>query len=102
MADNNKKKPNQNSITFDGLPQAIATVISRLEQIEQILTTKSPESTLKPPICTKELCKFLGVTQPTISRYMKKGVIPYFTIGSAIRFDLDKVIAALENRKRKQ
>jgi excisionase family DNA binding protein len=88
-------------LTFEQIPEAIGEILIRLEQIEQLLANKAPPSAIKPPITTKELCKFLGVTQPTIARYKKKQIIPYLTIGSAIRFDLDKVIAALENKKKK-
>lgn len=49
----------------------------------------------KPPITQKELCKYLDVTQQTIIRWKKKKVIPFYTVGNAIRFDLDKVLKAL-------
>lgn len=51
------------------------------------------------PITTKELCEHLGVTEPTVRRWKKKGAIPYFTIGSAVRFHLSDVIASLEKKK---
>ncbi len=48
------------------------------------------------PITTKELCEFLGITEPTVIRWRKKGKIPFMQIGSSIRFDLTAVLAALE------
>lgn len=48
------------------------------------------------PIDTKQLCEHLGVTEPTIRRWKKKGKIPFFTIGTAVRFDLEAVIKSLE------
>jgi len=49
-----------------------------------------------PPITTKKLCKHLGVTEPTILRWRKKGKIPFFLIGTAVRFNLQEVITALK------
>jgi excisionase family DNA binding protein len=47
------------------------------------------------PVTTKELCTYLGVTEPTVLRWRKKKVIPFFCIGSAIRFNLQEVIKSL-------
>jgi hypothetical protein len=97
---NNNKNNNLRTITYNDLPWAIEQVLYRLEQIEKVLNNHSPEIVLKTPITTIELCKFLDVSEPTIARYRKKGLIPFFTIGSAIRYDLNKVIASLENKKK--
>lgn len=51
------------------------------------------------PLTTKELCEHLRVSEPTIIRWRKKKVIPFFTIGSAVRYHLHEVIAALEAKK---
>jgi Helix-turn-helix domain len=96
------KTGSNQQITFEDLPHAIAVVLNRLEKIELLLAAKASESSLKPPIATKELCKFLNVTEPTLTRYRKRGIIPYLNIGSAIRYDLNKVINALENKKKQK
>jgi excisionase family DNA binding protein len=48
------------------------------------------------PITVKELCKFLGVTEPTIIRWRKKGRIPFMQIGSRVLFQKSKVLTAIE------
>lgn len=53
------------------------------------------------PITTKQLCDFLGITEPTVIRWRKKGKIPFLQIGSSIRFNLTSVITALEVSKKK-
>ena len=53
------------------------------------------------PVNQKELCAFLGLSEPTVIRWRKKGVIPSMKIGSAIRYDVNKVIEALEVRDKK-
>ncbi|HWW39358.1 helix-turn-helix domain-containing protein [Pedobacter sp.] len=54
----------------------------------------------EPPITTKQLCEFLGVTEPTIIRWRKKGKIPFMQIGSALRYDKEAVIKAISEKKK--
>lgn len=56
-------------------------------------------STNERPITQKELCAYLGVTAQTIIRWKKRKRIPFFNIGSAVRFNLIDVKKALENEK---
>ncbi len=51
------------------------------------------------PITQKELCEYLDVTAQTIIRWRKKKKIPFFTIGTAVRFNLSDVKKALENER---
>jgi len=97
---NSRNNDSPYNITFDSLPQAIGIILNKLEQLESILAAKGPELALKPPVDTQHLCNFLNVTEPTVARYRKQGIIPFYTIGSAIRYDLGKVVASLENKKR--
>jgi|SRR5690606_36342542 len=61
---------------------------------------KQHENTLQSEIIdTKELIARLRLSEPTIIRYRKKGIIPYLQIGSAIRYEYQKVLEALEKRK---
>jgi hypothetical protein len=56
----------------------------------------------KPEIMTGEqLCEKLDVTIQTLIRWRQKGKIPYFQIGSSIRYDFNKVLNALEVNKKK-
>jgi len=48
----------------------------------------------------KELMARLMISEPTLIRWRKKGKIPYYAIGSAIRYDLQKVLNALEVNKK--
>ena len=64
-------------------------------------TSISNQSKNEQPITTKQLCEFLGITEPTVIRWRKKGKIPFLQIGSSIRFNLTSVVAALEVSKNK-
>jgi hypothetical protein len=49
-------------------------------------------------VSEKELCEHLNISGPTAIRYRKKGKIPFMKVGSSIRYDLNKVFAALEKQ----
>jgi len=49
----------------------------------------------------KELQGILGISEASLIRYKKKGIIPYLKIGGTIRYNLDKVIRSLEVTKNK-
>jgi hypothetical protein len=57
------------------------------------------EAKKEPVINTKQLCEFLSITEPTAIRWRQKGKIPFFEIGSAIRYDINEVLEALRNKQ---
>jgi hypothetical protein len=66
------------------------------------LPTKPDQVKPQPRIITgEELCKELDVTIQTLIRWRQKGKIPYLQIGSSIRYDFYKVLAAIEVTKKK-
>lgn len=50
---------------------------------------------------TDQLMAKLGVTRPTLSKWRKEGRIPFIQVGAVVRYDLDKVLEVLENKKRR-
>jgi excisionase family DNA binding protein len=65
---------------------------------EEIQQTGNVELNRSKPISERELCKYLGISAPTAIRWRQKGKLPFMQIGSAIRYDLNKVISALEKK----
>lgn len=62
-----------------------------------INTLPARETTPEPCIINgDELCKKLGITMQTLIRWKHKGKVPYLQIGASIRYDLNKVLQALE------
>lgn len=84
-----------------------AVLDARLSNIESLLIDiKHPESTInsKPSqtiLDTDQLMTKLGVTRPTLSKWRKEGRIPFIQVGAVVRYDLDKVLEALESKKRR-
>ena len=66
---------------------------------KQPITSETPGQVIEQPINQQALCQFLGITEPTVIRYRKKGKIPFLQIGNRILYQKDKVISALENKK---
>ena len=63
---------------------------------ELLAASTTKEGTIiNKPLSQIEIADFLGVTVQTIIRWKQKGKIPFFEIGSAQRFDKDKVLKAL-------
>lgn len=48
---------------------------------------------------SEEICIKLGISVQTMIKWRAKGKVPFFRIGSSIRYDLNKVLEALEVSK---
>ena len=78
-------------------------IIEKLESIEKMLSESGkvlPLPTIEI-IGTKEMCRRLAITEPTLIRWRSKGKIPAFNVGSSVRYNWHSVIDALENLKTK-
>lgn len=70
------------------------------DELTNLPTTKEPFQATQQPLTTKQLCEFLGITEPTVIRWRKKGKIPFMQIGSALRYDKEAVIKAISETKK--
>jgi hypothetical protein len=85
----------QQTITTNLTPDELAALIEAAISRALGQQTTTPEG--KPEIIDRdELRRRLNITEPTIIRYEKKGKIPRLEIGSAVRYDWNKVVAALQ------
>lgn len=92
-----------NNLTFNELPKAVGLLHDKLSHIELQLA-QGPSAlvtTVNKPVNTKELCKFLSISEPTCIRWRKKGKIPFMQIGGAVRYDLQSVVQAIEQKRGK-
>ncbi len=90
------------NIVFRPIPLELLKEMMRQVVQEEIAKSKGNDNSaeLQKPITTKQLCDHLGITEPTVIRWRKKGKIPFFTIGSAVRFNLAKVLETLDKKKK--
>ena len=49
------------------------------------------------PISKKEICRFLSCSEPTMTKWMAQGIIPYHRKGRRVYFFKSKVLKSLEN-----
>jgi hypothetical protein len=59
----------------------------------------SAETEYKELTTTAELSKALRTSKQTIATWRSRGIIPYIKIGYVIRYDLGRVLAALQKRE---
>ncbi len=71
----------------------------RLDELRSKLDAQQP--TQAPPaaeiIDGSELCRRLGISEPSLIRWRRKRKIPFFRVGSHFRYNWLKVLEALEN-----
>lgn len=94
------KRNSTPQFSLDKFPEAITYLLLRIDALEEQLQQRSLSPTAEKPVNTKELCEFLNLTEQSIIRFRKRNIIPFFTVGSAIRYNLPEVVAALEKRKK--
>lgn len=71
----------------------------KLDNLEKMISElqSKPENKISTEIIDrKELCKRLAITEPTAIRWERKGKIPFFRIGSNIRYNWQSVVNTLE------
>lgn len=90
-----------NDVIMDILDQ-ITQVFRQMirEELAGSIQSETRIVELKKPVNQKDLCAFLGLSEPTIIRWRKKGKIPFIQIGSTIRYDIEAVLAALAGNKK--
>lgn len=76
---------------FDEILQKLNYITKRLETFEQ-----ATENAIEI-IDRIELCKRLGITEPTAIKYGKTNKIPEIRIGSCVKYNWPAVISTLEN-----
>jgi len=72
------------------------TILQRIDEMETRIVSTGKIMPLEI-IDRAELCKRLRITEPTVIAWEKRGKIPCFRIGSAVRYNWTAVIKNLEN-----
>jgi excisionase family DNA binding protein len=83
--------------TPEDLQAVIDSAVSKA--FEQITKQPQVSQEITEVIDSKELCKLLDITEPTLKRWRDKGKLPFLQLGSRIRYSKAAVLRALENKK---
>ena len=86
------------NISLDELSELISGAIS--SEMQSI--TPGSNQPFSKPLNGKELCDYLGISEPTLIRYRNKGKIPYLIIGDQYRYNISAVTKALEVNSKKK
>ena len=84
------------------------TFIYELKHLAKWVKMQNPKQNRKQKnksktiLDTNQLMAKLSVTRPTLSKWRKANRIPFIQVGSVVRYDLDKVLEALESKTKTQ
>lgn len=76
-------------------------ILSELRRIEEKINLLPNQSRQLAPeiIDTKEICKRLNISEPTLITFRKRKKFPCFRVGNSIRYNWITVIEFLEEQK---
>jgi excisionase family DNA binding protein len=73
-------------------------VTGQNDQRDQICGLADQLESRSEALKARELAKLLNYPPATIYRYVDKGIIPYFSLGTSLRFDPKAIAAWLRHR----
>lgn len=89
-------------ITFDNLPEAIAILLEKMQNIELLLAGSTiDQSTDEELMGVKEAAAFLGLSVATVYSKVCRGEIPAYKPGRKLYFDKAMLVANIKSRKKK-
>ncbi|MDR3058424.1 MAG: helix-turn-helix domain-containing protein [Prevotella sp.] len=93
---------NQDEITFDRLPEAVAYLIKEVSQLRKLMEEKQkptiPKRTL---IGIDEACEIIKKAKPTVYTLVRKGLLPCYKHGKKLYFYEDELLEWIAKGKRK-
>lgn len=92
----------QETITFDKLPQAVTYLTEQVAELKQMV------SALQPPaqenhvlVGNEEACLIVKKAKPTVYALVSKGLLPAYKKGKQLYFYKDELLAWIENGRKK-
>jgi len=90
------------TITFEQLPQAIATLIEEVSELKKIVSEKSTTTEQKEKLLTvEEAAKFLDLTKTSIYIKVSKGELPVMKRGKRLYFSDIELVEYLKAGRKK-
>ena len=87
------------TMTFEQLPQAVATLIEKISKIEEILTEKNEQK--EKFLTVEEAAKFLDLTVPTVYAKVSRGELPVMKRGKRLYFSNIELVEYIKNGRKK-
>ena len=93
---------NQDEITFDKLPEAVAYLIKEVSQLRKLVEEKQRITISKRiPIGIDEACEIIKKAKPTVYTLVRKGLLPCYKNGKKLYFYEDELLEWIEKGKKK-
>ena len=93
---------NQDEITFDKLPEAVAYLIKEVSQLRKLVEERQkPIISKRVAIGIDEACKIIKKAKPTVYTLVRKGLLPCYKHGKKLYFYEDELLDWIEKGKRK-
>jgi len=92
----------QDEITFDKLPEAVACLIKEVSQLRKLVEEKQRITISKRiPIGIDEACEIIKKAKPTVYTLVRKRLLPYYKNGKKLYFYEDELLDWINKGKRK-
>jgi len=92
---------NKNEITFERMPEAIATILSEVSKIRDIVEQDRKPTEKQVPIGIDEACAIVKKAKPTIYALARKNLIPCCKSFGKLYFFEDQLIDWVNSGQRK-
>jgi excisionase family DNA binding protein len=86
----------------DKIAQAVAAILSPIIREIQTAPAPAPSTEEEEPISKKEACKYFGCSEPTMTKYMAQGLVPFHRKSRRVYFFKSELRQALEQPKRRR
>ena len=78
---------NYDEISFNDMPKALAQLISKVENLEQLLKSQqNPALPSDKPLTISQAAEFVNLTVPTLYGFVSKRTIPFSKVGKRLYF----------------
>jgi excisionase family DNA binding protein len=74
------------TISFNDLPEAVAELTRKVDELYKIITNVQPEDTAEQFLTVHETAKFLNLSVPTIYSKVARRELPYMKRGKRLYF----------------
>lgn len=92
---------NKNEITFERMPEAIATILSEVSKIRDLVEKDRKPTEKCKPIGIDEACILIKKAKPTLYALARKNLIPSCKSGGKLYFYEDQLLNWVDAGKRK-
>jgi len=93
----------ENSLSFDQLPQAVATLTKEVSELKQLLLQKSDQPITIPSeqlLNVKEAADFLNLSVPTVYSKVSRGELPVMKRGKKLHFSKTELMQYLKDGRK--